>query len=159
MPEAWDAAPLSLDHSARELLQVEVAALGAALGEPEAQSRLVPLAAAVAAASIPAECLPALEQVLRLGLESGRIAKVHGRAADTLARGLYARTPTGRARDEQARAVTRALAALGGATLTQIEVKSDGPGGHRIQICSDRGEVLLRLDREGVWVQAVAVGV
>lgn len=159
MPEPPAPDALALDQSARELLEVEVAALAAGMGGSEAQDCLGRLAAAVATGSVPADCLTALEQVLSLGLESGRIAGVHGRAADTLARGLYARTPAGRAREEQARTVTRALAALAGATLTHLEVGSDGPGGHRLRIGTDRGEVLLRLDRGGVGVQSVTVGV
>ena len=152
MPEG----DLTLDRSARELLEVEISEVCGRLPDP-ARASFARLADAVAAGAVPADCLPLLEQVLAMGLETGRIERVHGRAADTLARGLYLRTPTGMARSQQARGVSEALAALSGATLTQLTITADGPSAHRLLLETDRGEVLLRLDRDGARVQSVAV--
>lgn len=148
---------LALDQSARDLLEQELSALRGRLRDPDALARFGQLADAVAEGSVPPEQLPDLTQVLAMGLDTGRIARVHGRAADTLARSLYLRTPAGLARAEQARAVTAALEALAGATITHVSVTADGPSGHRLLLDTDRGEVLLHLDREGVRVQSVAV--
>lgn len=150
--------PLVLDDAAADLVASEAAELLRGLRGGEARARFLGLAEQAAAGSVEAGSLPALEQLLALGLETGRILKVHGRAADTLARGLYARTPAGRARAAQASAVTTALAALAGARLEQVAVTADGPAGHRLTLGTDRGEVQLRFGREGVEVGSASVG-
>lgn len=153
------AGDLALDQAARELLAAEVEGVLQGVRTGEARARFLALESAVGAGRVPPECLPALEQLLALGIETGRVERVHGRAADTLARGLYHRTPTGRARAEQAAAVSRALAALAGATLAGVTLASDGPGAYRLTLETDRGEVLVRLDRGGARVDSVGVGV
>jgi hypothetical protein len=153
------AAPeLILDPAAQELLAAEVEGLLAAARDPRMRERFTVLGQAVAAGTVPESCLPALEQLLVLGVETGRIERVHGRAADTLARGLFLRTPTGRAQAEQAAAVSRALEALAGAVVRRVVVVADGPGAYRLGIESERGEALLRIDRSGVRLDALTVG-
>ena len=150
-------APVTLDEAAADLLQPEVDGILHSVRDEEARGRFVALRAAVAERRVGEAELPALEQVLRLGIETGRFERVHGRAADTLARGLHARTPAGRAAVAQAEAVTGALRALNGARLEGFTVSADGPGGYRFRLSTDRGEVLLRIDRGGVRVDSVEV--
>lgn len=156
--DAPEVADLLLDQAAQELLAAEVENVLRGVRGGEARARFLALGAAVAAGSVPPECLPALEQLLALGIETGRLEKVHGRAADTLARGLFARTPAGRDRAAQAAAVTGALQALRGAVISRLAFAADGPGAHRLTIETDRGEMLVRIDRGGVHVDSVGVG-
>jgi len=155
-PETRD---LHLDQAARDLLEPEIDNLLQGVRTGEARARFLALQEATATGRVPEACIPALEQLLSLGIETGRFEKVHGRAADTLARGLYGRTPAGRARAEQAAAVSRALGALQGAVLGSLSFASDGPGAHRLTIETDRGEMLVRIDRDGVRIDSVGVGV
>lgn len=148
---------LPLDQAARDLLLPEIEALLAEVRGSEARLRFARLARAVAAGRVEPEEMPALEQVLRLGIETGRFERVHGRAADTLARGLYGRTPAGRASAAQAAEVTAALAAFAGAELRALAVATDGPGGYRLTLETDRGEALVRIDRNGVRLDSVQV--
>jgi hypothetical protein len=153
-----EAGSLRLDAAAADLLTAEAGELLRGLRGGEARARFLALAEQVAAGEVGEEAVPALEQLLALGLETGRILKVHGRAADTLARGLYARTPAGRARAAQAAAVTAALAAFAGARLDSLTVAADGPSGYRLTLATDRGEAVVRVGREGATVDSVAVG-
>ncbi len=151
------ASPLTLDQAARDLLESELAALLVSVG-PHAQGRWRELRAAVAAGGIPAAQLDALEQLLVMGIETGRFERAQGRAADTLARGLYARTPGGRARAQQAAAVNTALEALAGTVLESVRFAPDGPTGCRVTLETGRGEVSLRIDRQGIRLDSVGVG-
>lgn len=153
------AAGVLVDQAARDLLEPEVEHVLASVRTGEARARFLALQQAVAAGRVEADSLPALEQLLALGIETGRFEKVHGRAADTLARGLFGRTPGGRARAEQAAAVSRALGALRGAALDGLTFASDGPGAYRLTIETDRGEMLVRIDRDGVRVDSIGIGV
>ena len=151
-------AGLVLDQAARDLLEPEVAALRAQVADPATARGLEALAAALGEGVVAGAAVDALEWVLRLGIETGRFERVHGRAADTLARELWARTPAGRAAAEQAAAVTAALSALRGAVLEAIRVAPDGPGGERWTLETDRGTVSLRSDRRGIRVESLEVG-
>jgi|GEM_PF-464046 len=149
---------LLIDQTAQDLLAPEVENVLQSVRTGEARARFLALQAAVGAGRVPEACLPALEQLLALGIETGRFEKVHGRAADTLARGLFARTPAGRDRAAQAAAVSSALSALQGAVISGLAFAADGPGAHRLTIETDRGEMLVRIDRSGVRVDSVGVG-
>ena len=148
---------LTLDQAARDLLEPEIAALLAGVS-PESQGRWQGLRTAVAAGSVPAVHLDALEQLLVMGIETGRFERAQGRAADTLARGVYARTPGGRARAQQAETVNGALEALAGSVLESVRFAPDGPTGCRITLETGRGEVSLRIDRQGIRLESVGVG-
>ncbi len=152
-------AGILIDQAARDLLEPEIEHVLAGVRGGEARARFLALQEAVAAGRVGEDCVPALEQLLTLGIETGRFEKVHGRASDTLARGLYGRTPVGRARAEQAAAVSRALGALKGAVVEGLTLASDGPGAYRLTVESDRGEVLVRIDRNGVRIDSVGIGV
>ena len=148
---------LALDQAATELLNPEVEHVLSSLRGGEARARFLALQADLASGRVAAG-LPALEQLLALGIETGRFEKVHGRAAETLARTLYGRTPAGRARAEQAAAVSLALEGLRGAVLESVAFAADGPGGYRLTLETDRGEVLVRIDRAGVRVESIGIG-
>lgn len=151
-------ARLDLDEAARGLLAMEVEELLKRIRDEDSRSRFAALRQAVVEGSVPERALPALEQLLTLGIETGRFERVHGRAAEMLARSLFQRTPAGRARAEQAEAVNRALAALAGTTLQALAFFADGPGAYRLRIETARGEVLVRIDRSGLQVDSVGVG-
>ena len=152
------ASAIVLDQAACELLEPEVSALLESVRGGEARARFLALQAALDAGRVDAGHLEALEQVLRLGIETGRFERVYGRAADTLGRGLYARTPSGRAAAAQAAAVSSALGALAGSHLGGLTVAADGPGGYRLTLETDRGAVVVRIDRAGIAVSSVEVG-
>lgn len=148
--------PLPLDQTAQELVLAEV---GAVLEQVsgESRARYLELWQGVAAGEVPPEALETLAQLLRLGVETGRVRRVHGQAAETLARALYARTPAGQLAEAQASALTRALQVLNGATLQGLSVAAAGPGCYRLTLLTDRGETVLRLDPAGLGLESVIV--
>ncbi len=150
---------LRVDPALEEILTQEVRALLRALPpEGRAAQGLARVADALRQGEVPENALPALEQVLTLGLGTGRLLELHGRAAQTMALGLYAKTPAGRARVRQAEAVSAALtAALEGAVLKAVTLSAEGPSGHRLLLETDRGDVQLRLDRLGIQVENLVV--
>ncbi len=148
---------LTLDQAARDVLEPELTALLAEVG-PEARGRWQAVFDEVAAGGVSGDQLEALEQLLAMGIETGRFERTQGRAADTLARGLYARTPGGQARAQQADAVNSALKALAGNVLESVRFTPDGPTGCRVTLETGRGEISLRIDRQGIRLDSVGVG-
>ena len=153
-----DDGSIAVDQAASDLLLPEVDALLDRLPPGESQAAFTALRRDIESRAVAAERQGALEQVLRLGIETGRFERVHGRAADTLARALYGRTPEGRAAAEQADAVSAGLAAFTGSVLHAVRVSADGPGGYRFAVETDRGQALVRMDRAGVRVDSVETG-
>lgn len=112
---------------------------------------------AAEAGTLEPEHLPALEAMLRAGLESGRLRALHSAHGEMAALRLYRRTPAGRALHTAAAAVTEALQALSGAHLDRIAVEAAGPSAHTLTLETDRGRILLRLDPTGARIQSVEV--
>jgi hypothetical protein len=51
------------------------------------------------------------------------------------------------------------MSALQGQTIADIKVSAIGPGSYGLMIDTDRCQISLRLDRSGVRVENLAVGV
>lgn len=98
-----------------------------------------------------------LGHLLELGLGSGRIRNAYGAHAEMTAKGVYRRTPRGRALREQASAVNEALAELGGHALEKVSVQASGPGSYLLTVETDGARVLVTLDGSGVDVKSVEV--
>ena len=103
------------------------------------------------------EALKALEEIIELGLSTGRIRGVYGPEGEQAALKTYRKLPRGRELGDRARDVTDALAALEGKTLEQVRVQSAGPGAYLVTIGVDGLELTVRLDRSGPRVHSVGV--
>lgn len=103
------------------------------------------------------EEVDALERVLELGLQSGRIRALYGPGGEQAALRLYRRLPHGTELDESAAAVNEALRALGGRTLESIQVRAVGPGAFALTVQVGAAEVSVQLDRNGARLASVGV--
>ena len=103
------------------------------------------------------EALKALEEIIELGLSTGRIRGVYGPEGEQAALKTYRKLPRGRELGDRARDVTDALAALEGKTLEQVRVQSAGPGAYLVTIGVDGLELTVRLDRSGPRIHSVGV--
>jgi hypothetical protein len=101
--------------------------------------------------------LETLEQVLELGLQTGRIRALYGPGGEQAALGVYRRLPHGAAVAESAREVTAALSVLEGRELGSIELRAVGPGAFALSLSADGVELSLHLDRQGARVASAGV--
>jgi hypothetical protein len=125
--------------------------------DPERRGRLGDLIAAVQDGELGDDEAQALEELLTLGLETGRIRSVYGPEGEQAALKTFRRLPGGRALSESASEVTEALAALEGKTLEDVKVQCTGPGTFVLTLAVDGLELSVRLDRAGARIHSVGV--
>lgn len=149
---------MKLTEEERELLSTEVAQALDHVRAPEMRVTYSELLTAVDLGEVPEDLLSPLETVLEIGLQSGRIRKVHLAPGETAARRLYARTPKGQVLQGGTDEVNKALRALKGHTLEEISISQPVPGTFSLLLETEHGKLQLRLDREGVRLQSLEVG-
>jgi hypothetical protein len=99
----------------------------------------------------------ALEELIELGLSTGRIRSVYGPEGEQAALKTYRRLPGGRALADSASEVTTALGALEGKTLESVKIQSAGPGAYLVSVAVDGLELSVKLDRAGARIHSVGV--
>jgi hypothetical protein len=135
----------------------EAQAVLALVHDPERRGRLADLVAAVQDGELGDEDAQSLEELLELGLQSGRIRSVYGPEGEQAALKTYRRLPGGRALADSASDVSEALSALAGKTLDDVKVQSTGPGAYLLTLAVDGLELSVRLDRAGARLHSVGV--
>ena len=118
---------LALRGEAAEVALGEAQAVLALVQDDERRGRLADLVAAVQDGELDDDDAQALEELIELGLTTGRIRSVYGPEGEQAALKTYRRLPAGRELADGAREVTDALAALEGKTLERVTVQSSGP--------------------------------
>jgi hypothetical protein len=142
---------------AAEVALGEAQAVLAHVLDPERRGRLGDLIAAVQDGELGEDDAQSLEEVLELGLASGRIRGVYGPEGEQAALKTYRRLPGGRELVDSAAEVTGALAALEGRTLEGVKVQFTGPGSYLLTLAVDGLELSVRLDRAGARIHSVGV--
>jgi hypothetical protein len=148
---------LALRGEAAEVALGEAQAVLALVQDGERRERLADLVAAVQDGELGDDEAQALEELIELGLTTGRIRSVYGPEGEQAALKTYRRLPAGRELADGAREVTGALEALEGKTLEHVTVQSAGPGAFVISIAVDGLELSVKLDRAGARVHSVGV--
>ena len=148
---------LLIDEFHKEILDREVRTFLAGVTDPEAQARYAGLLQEVENREVSEECGAALEGILTIVLESGRARKLYGPAGENSLTTLFEKTSHGSALVQQANEVNRALKGLEGQTLGGISFRSTGPGSWGLTLQTDRGELTLRIDRQGIRVNNLEV--
>jgi hypothetical protein len=148
---------ITLRAEAAEVALGEAQAVLALVHDPERRGRLADLVAAVQDGELGEEDAQSLEELLDLGLQSGRIRSVYGPEGEQAALKTYRRLPGGRALSESAAEVSDALSALAGKTLEDVKVQAAGPGSYLVTLAVDGLELSVRLDRAGARVHLVGV--
>jgi len=103
------------------------------------------------------EEIETLQQILELGLQSGRVRALYGPGGEQAALGLYRRLPRGAELAESARQVTEALQAFQGRELGTVELRAVGPGAFTLSLGAGELELSLRLDRQGARLTSVGI--
>ncbi|MDE3189708.1 MAG: hypothetical protein KGL94_02680 [Acidobacteriota bacterium] len=148
---------VTLRGEAAEVALGEAQAVLALVHDPERRGRLADLVAAVADGELPDEEAQALEELLELGLATGRIRGLYGPEGEQAALKTYRRLPGGRALADGAAEVSEALSALEGKTLQRVQVTAGGPGSYLVTLGVEGLELSVRLDRVGARVHSVGV--
>jgi len=148
---------IALRGEVAEVALGEAQAVLALVQEPERRGRLADLVAAVQEGELGEEEAQALEELLELGLSSGRIRGLYGPEGEQAALKTFRRLPGGRALADGAAEVTEALAALEGKTLEQVKVQAIGPGAWLVTLGVEGLELAVRLDRAGARIHSVGV--
>ncbi len=141
----------------QEVALAEAQAVRAMAADDGYRERLAALVGAASEGEVGTEDAATLEELLELGLQSGRIRALYGPGGETAALGLYRRLPRGAALAESAREVNEALRALEGRELGSIELRAVGPGAFTLSLSAGELELSLRLDRQGARVSSVGV--
>jgi hypothetical protein len=148
---------LTLRGDAAEVALGEAQAVLALVRDESRRGRLADLVAAVQEGELGEEESQALEELIELGLTTGRIRSVYGPEGEQAALKTYRRLPGGRELADSARDVTQALEALEGKALERVSVQSAGPGAFVVSIGVEGLELTVKLDRAGARVHAIGV--
>jgi hypothetical protein len=146
-----------LRGDAAEVALGEAQAVLALVQDEERRGRLADLVAAVQDGELGDDEAQALEELIELGLSTGRIRSVYGPEGEQAALKTYRRLPGGRALADSAGEVSEALSALEGKVLERVQVQSTGPGSFLLTLGVDGLELSVRLDRAGARVHSVGV--
>jgi hypothetical protein len=144
-----------VDGQAREVARAEAQAVRALASGEGYRQRLAALLASIDEGDVDGEDAETLEELLELGLQSGRIRAHYGPGGEQAALSLYRRLPRGAELTESAREVTAALRALEGRELGSVELTAVGPGAFALSLAAGELEVSLRLDRQGARLAGV----
>jgi len=142
---------------AREVALAEASAVLAMARDDGYRARLADLRGALDEGAVEGDDAEALEQLLELGLQSGRLRAVYGPGGEQAALSLYRRLPRGAALAASAREVTEALATLEGQPVESVSVQAVGPGAFALSLAAGGIELTLRLDRQGARLSSVAI--
>jgi hypothetical protein len=148
---------IALRGEAAEVALGEAQAVLAFVQDGERRGRLADLVAAVHEGELGEDEAQALEELIELGLTTGRIRAVYGPEGEQAALKTYRRLPGGRELADSAREVTSALEALEGKMLERVSVQSSGPGAFVVSIAVDGLELSVKLDRSGARIHSVGV--
>jgi hypothetical protein len=148
---------IALRGEAAEVALGEAQAVLALVHDEERRGRLADLVAAVQEGELGDEEAQALEELIELGLTTGRIRGLYGPEGEQAALKTYRRLPRGRELTDSAREVTGALEALEGKTLERVSVQSAGPGAYVVSLGVEGLELSVRLDASGARIHSVGV--
>ena len=148
---------IALRGEAAEVALGEAQAVLALVQDEDRRGRLADLVAAVQEGELGEDEAQALEELIELGLTTGRIRSVYGPEGEQAALKTYRRLPGGRELTDGAREVTEALAALEGKVVERVSVQSAGPGAFVVALGVEGLELSVRLDRSGARIHSVGV--
>lgn len=148
---------LRLTGEAQEVALAEAQAVRAMAADDGYRERLAGLVGAATEGEVGEDDAETLEELLELGLQSGRIRALYGPGGETASLALYRRLPRGAALAESAREVNEALRALEGRELGSIELRAVGPGAFTLSLSTGEVELSLKLDRQGARISSVGV--
>ena len=148
---------IAVRGEAAEVASAEARAVLSMVQDEERRGKLADLVAAIEDGEVEGDDAQALEEVLELALQTGRVRALYGPEGETAALSLYRRLPRGKELSEAAREVTAALAALEGRAIEKVSVSASGPTAHVVTVSAEGLELSIRLDRQGARLTTVGI--
>ncbi len=146
-----------LSSEAQEVALAEAQAVRALASDEGYRERLAALVAAASEGEVGEDDARTLEELLELGLQSGRIRALYGPGGEQATLSLYRQLPRGGDLVESARQVSAALRALEGRELGSVELRAVGPGAFTLSLSAGELELSVRIDRQGARLSSVGV--
>ena len=125
---------IAVRGEAAEVASAEARAVLSMVQDEERRGKLADLVAALGEGEVDGDDAQALEELLELGLQTGRVRALYG--------------PEGE---------TAALTALEGRTIEKVSVAASGPAAHLVTVSAEGLELSIRLDRQGARLTTVAL--
>jgi hypothetical protein len=151
------ASTVTLTPEAADVALGEAQAVLAMVSDDERRGRIADLIAAVQDGELGEDEAQALEEIIELGLSTGRIRGVYGPEGEQAALKTYRKLPRGKELSATVKDVSGALAALEGKTLESVKIQAAGPGAWIVELAVDGLELSVRLDRAGARIHSVGV--
>jgi hypothetical protein len=148
---------VKLGTEAQEVALAEARAVLAMARDDEYRGRLAALQAAATEGEVAGEDAETLQELLEIGLQSGRLRMLYGPGGERAALATYRRLPNGAAVADSAREVSEALRALAGHELRSVSLEAIGPGAFSLSLAAGAAEITVRLDRQGARLHSVGV--
>jgi hypothetical protein len=148
---------VKLGAEAREVVLGEAQAVLAMVHDDERRGRLASLVAAIGDGEVGDDDAQALEELLELGLQTGRVRALYGPGGEQAALRVYRQLPRGKEAGKAAREVTTALSSLEGKTLEHVAVQAVGPAAFVLSLNADGAELSVRLDRQGARLTSIGI--
>lgn len=150
-------AVVTLSEEAQEVALAEAQAVLAMARDEDYRGRLASLASAATEGQLAGEEQETLQELLEVGLQSGRLRAIYGPGGERAALAAYRRLPNGAALAASAREVSEALSSLTGQEFQSVSIEATGPGAFSLSIAAGSAEISVRLDRQGVRLASVGV--
>ena len=152
-----NASAVALRGEAQEVALAEAQAVLAMARDDDYRGRLASLQAAAGEGEVAGEDAETLQELLEVGLQSGRLRALYGPGGERAALATYRRLPNGAAVTASAREVSEALRALAGQELRSVSLEATGPGAFSLSFAAGAAEITVRLDRQGARLHSVGV--
>jgi hypothetical protein len=157
-PAEENAGAMLLEPLQRELLLEEVEAFAAGVADPVRRGRYEELRSALRQDRLTPPILEALQDLLELGLETGRFRSRYTAEGEQALLRLFRRTSRGAAIEAETAATNRALRTLAGTNLVEAVFTPRGPGSYALVLTTGSGRFTVGIDRRGVQIESVEVG-
>jgi len=146
---------VALKGEAREVALAEAQVVLSLARDETMRSKLAELVAAVDEGGVDDTAADLLENVLELGLQTGRIRAYYGPGGEQAAVATLRKLPRGRARTGSTRDVSEALQALAGKRLDAVTIAAVAPGAFTLSFQADGFDLSVRLDAHGARVTSL----
>ena len=147
---------VALKGEAREVALAEAQTVLSLARDETIRARLAELVAAVDEGVVDDDAADLLENVLELGLQTGRIRAYYGPGGEQAAVATLRKLPRGRLRTDSTRDVSEALKSLAGKRLDAVKIAAVAPGAFTLSFQADGFDLSVRLDAHGARVTSVA---
>ncbi|MGH3012880.1 MAG: hypothetical protein ACRDMY_13720 [Gaiellaceae bacterium] len=148
---------MRLSEEAREVALAEAQAVLAMVQDERRRDRLAALVADVDEGEVEGASAQALEELLELGLATGRLRALYGPGGEQAALLTFRKLPRGAELARGAREVTEALQALEGKGIESVSLANAGPAAYVLSLAADGLELSVRVDRQGARIHSVGI--